>query len=407
MIRDAYFSERLAVVSHVTHYEFEGHLYAYGPYVREIEVWADLFDQILVAAPYRKQTPPSDRARFEHTNLRVIPQREIGGESLRAKLKLAVTTPLMAWDLCKALRQADAIHVRCPGNLGLLGAVLAPLFSKKIVAKFAGQWSPSRNEPWSTRFQRWVLSSRWWRGPVTVYGRWPDQPEHVIPFFSSALTEEQMRRGRKAAASGSPKDLRNILFVGRLSSAKNVDVLLEALSHLRARTIVFAAAIAGEGPESGNLRKLSMALGLSDCVEFTGGVSSDRVTELLENSGILVLASETEGWPKAIVEAMAFGLLVIGSNVGLVPEILGSGRGLTVLPRDVEALTSALQEVLDAPDKYSDMRKRAAEWAREYSLESLRDSLRLLLERHWGTPAKDSNHLHAHSSSVPLSSGVK
>ncbi len=406
MIQDAYFSERLAIVSHVTHYEFEGHLYAYGPYVREIDVWADLFDQIVIAAPYRKQIPPSDSARFEHTNLRVIPQREIGGESLRAKLKLAVTTPVMVWDLCKALRQADAIHVRCPGNLGLLGAVLAPLFSKKLVAKFAGQWSPSRNEPWSTRFQRFVLSSRWWRGPVTVYGLWPNQPSHVIPFFSSALTEEQMRRAGKAAATHSTKNLRNILFVGRLSRAKNVDVLLAALSHLRARNIAFAAAIAGEGPESGNLRKLSMALGLSDCLEFTGGVSSDRVTELLENSGILVLASETEGWPKAIVEAMAFGLLVIGSNVGLVPEILGSGRGLTVLPRDVEALTSALQQVLEAPEKYSEMRRQAAAWAGQYSLEYLRESLRSLLEAYWGKVSSDRSR-EPSASSVPVSSGVK
>ena len=406
MTQDAYFPERLAIVSHVTHYRFEGHLYAYGPYVREIELWAELFDRIIIAAPYRQQPPPSDSARFEHTNVRVIPQREMGGQTLGAKLKLAAATPAMAWELSRALRQADAIHVRCPGNLGLLGAVLAPMFSKKVVAKFAGQWTPSRTEPWSTRFQRFVLSSRWWNGPVTVYGRWPNQPAHVIPFFSSALTEDQMKRAGKAVGGGVRRDLRKILFVGRLSRAKNVDVLLEALGQLRTSSVPFEATIVGEGPESANLRNLSADLGLSDCVEFTGGVSSDRVTELLESSGILVLASETEGWPKAIVEAMAFGLVVIGSNVGLIPEILGQERGLTVPPRDLNLLTAALQQVLRSPDKYSEMRKRAAEWAREYSLESLRNSLRLLLEKHWYRPAQGSAR-RASGSGVPLSSEVK
>jgi glycosyltransferase involved in cell wall biosynthesis len=167
------------------------------------------------------------------------------------------------------------------------------------------------------------------------------------------------------------------------------------------------ATVVGEGPESGNLRQLSADLGLSNSVEFTGGVSSDRVTKLLEHSGILVLASETEGWPKAIVEAMAFGLIVIGSNVGLIPEIVSEGRGLTVPPRDVNYLAATLQQVLKAPDKYSEMRKSAAEWACQYSLESLRESLRILLEQHWGALAQDSTRMRASRSVTAVSSGAK
>src|SRR5580704_15102077 len=128
--------EKLLVVSHVPHYESEGRLYAYGPYARELEVWADIFEQILIAAPFYKKEPPSDCACFEHRNLRVIPQREMGGETVAAKVKLALATPILAWELSMAMRQADAIHVRCPGNLALLGTILAPIFSKKLVAKF-------------------------------------------------------------------------------------------------------------------------------------------------------------------------------------------------------------------------------------------------------------------------------
>ena len=395
------FHQKLVIVSHVTHYRVGDRFFAYAPYAREIEIWADLFDEIVIAAPSREnQPPPGDCALIDRANVRVAPQRELGGETLGAKLKLALATPMMAWDLCMAMRRADAIHVRCPGNLAVIGTVLAPLFSKKLVAKFAGQWSPGRDEPWSTRFQRSVLSSRWWQGPVTVYGRWPNQPAHIIPFFNSALTKEQLARSRAALLQRPLKNLRHVLFVGRLSRAKNVDILLEALGQLRREGANFTATIAGEGPQLASLEKLSADLGLTEMVEFTGGVSFERIVELLERSGILVLASETEGWPKAIVEAMAFGLVTVGSRIGLVPEIMADGRGLMVPPRNVEALSATLRDVLAAPEQYSGMRARAAEWASHYSIESLRDSLRSLLAESWSLPLGDSPELQRKASGI-------
>jgi len=396
----ARFHERLVIVSHVVHYRSAERLFAYAPYAREIEIWADMFDEVVIAAPCREQDPPGDCARFNPENVRVVPQRELGGETWLAKIRLVCSVPAMVWDLCRALRQGDAVHVRCPGNLGLLGAVLAPLFSNHLVAKYAGQWNATPNDPWSLRFQRMVLRSRWWRGLVTVYGRWPNQPAHIVPFFNSALTREQIKRARAAAQNRKPHELTHVLFVGRLSRAKNIDVLLKALARLHAEGISFTATIAGEGPELGALKRLSTELGLNDSVEFTGGVSFDCVNELLERSGVLVLASDTEGWPKAIVEAMTFGLIAIGSQVGLVPEILGEGRGLTVPPGDVNALTTTLRKVLSAPGEFGAMRERAAAWAGHYSIESLRDCLQLLLAERWGLQLKDK------AQSKPLASAV-
>lgn len=372
------------IVSHVVHYQSDGLLYAYAPYAREIEIWAGMFENILIAAPFRRETPPGDCAPFQSKNIRVAPQRELGGETLFAKIKLIAALPLMVWDLGKALRQADAVQVRCPGNLGLLGVFLAPLFSRRLVAKFAGQWNANPKDPMSVKFQKWLLGSRWWRGPVTVYGRWPNQPAHVIPFFNSVLSNEQIRRGRAALHVRQPDQMRNVLFVGRLTRSKNVSVLLQALAHLRDEGLAFTATILGDGPEQSALQQLSSQLKLTDRVVFEGGVSFSRVVDCLERSGILVLASHTEGWPKAIVEGMAFGLVSIGSNVGLIPEILSEGRGLLVKPGSVEELQTALRGVLASTENYSDMRSRAVTWAGHYSIESLRDSLGSLLAESWG-----------------------
>src|ERR1700694_3497517 len=115
----------------------------------------------------------------------------------------------MVWELCRALRQGNAIHVRCPGNLGFLGAILAPIFSRHVVAKFAGQWNVNPGDPISVRLQKALLGSRWWCGPVTVYGNWPDQRKHVVPFFSSALTADQISRADLAVQNKTPEEARN------------------------------------------------------------------------------------------------------------------------------------------------------------------------------------------------------
>lgn len=214
---------KLSVVTSVIHYRHENQLWGFGPYVRELEIWADIFPELIIAAPCRTGQPPGDYLPIRRSNVSIHPIAQVGGTTLWAKLGALYRLPGMLWELRKAMRAADAIHVRCPGNLGLLGAIMAPLYSKRTVTKYAGQWTGFPGESWSFKWQRAILGSRWWNGPVTVYGQWPNQPRHVIPFFSTALTEEQLDRARLAAKQKTIEAPLRLMFVGRLSSAKRVD----------------------------------------------------------------------------------------------------------------------------------------------------------------------------------------
>jgi glycosyltransferase involved in cell wall biosynthesis len=366
---------RLCIVSHVVHYRHGGAIHAYAPYAREIEIWADLFPEVAIAAPCMDGPPPGDAAAIDRPNVRMEPQPRAGGDTLGAKLRQAAMLPLLAASLLGALRRADAVHVRCPGNLGLLGAVLAPLVSRRRIAKYAGQWTGFPGEAWTVGLQRRILGSRWWRAPVTVYGSWPGQPPWIVPFFTSVLDREQVERARRAAGARAPTVRPRVLFVGRLSRAKNVDVLLEAL----ARTGL-AGTIVGDGPERAALEAQAARSGVD--AEFAGAVDFDRVLGFYETHDVLVLASETEGWPKAIVEAMAFGLVCVGSERGLIPQILGEGRGFVVPPRDADALAAALRRAAD-PAEAGPMSARAAAFGQLYSLEDLREALRALMAEYW------------------------
>ena len=374
---------RLVVVSHVVHYRFEGRLFAYGPYAREIVLWAGLFGEVAIASPCRDERPPADCLAFDSDNISIMPQVEAGGETMFAKLALLAALPAMLVRLARAMAQGDAIHVRCPGNLGLLGVLLAPLLRKPLVAKYAAQWNHSAGEPTSARLQKWLLRSRWWRGPVTVYGKWPDQPAHVIPFFTSLLAAPQMERAQAAAQKPRGEGPLNVLYTGRLSKSKHVDAVVRAVAVARAAGHDMTATVVGEGPERAALAALAAELGIADAVEFTGGLGFEEVIGRLERADILALISETEGWPKSLAEGMAFGLIAIGSERGFVPEMLADGRGLLVSPGDAEGLAKLLLDVAANPAGYEQMRRDAARWAQRFSLEGLRDAIRALLLEHW------------------------
>ena len=191
---------RLGVISNVVHYATSDGLHAYGPYARELDIWADLFDEVTILGPCRNTRPPGDAVPFTRRNITIVPQKECGGDTLSAKLSLMISVPAMIRDLVRGMATVDAIHVRCPGNLGLLGVVLGRFVARKRIAKYAGQWTTYPGEQPTVRLQRWLLGSRWWGAPVTVYGQWDRQPSHVIPFFTSLMDADHMDRARLAIA---------------------------------------------------------------------------------------------------------------------------------------------------------------------------------------------------------------
>lgn len=379
-------TQTLVIVSHVRHYLHEGQIYAYGPYAREIDIWADLFSEVRIAAPCRRSEPAHDCLAFTKNNISMAPQKETGGDTAKEKLVQALLVPKLCLDLMKALRRADAIHVRCPGNLGLLGVLLAPLFSRRIVCKYSNQWSSFPSEPLSWKFQRRILRSPWWRGPVTVYSQPSNRSSRKItPLFTSIMSSEHLARARKAATTERTPGRLRLLYVGRLTRSKNIGSVLSALAELRSEGIELSCTVVGDGPERQTLEKFCSAHCLDGLVEFKGGVPFEAVLNELERADILVLISETEGWPKAIAEGMAFGLVCIGSDRGLIPELLGSGRGITTPAGDATALASVLREIVRRPSAYEPMRAKAATWAQQFSLEGVRECLRTLLEEHWRT----------------------
>jgi glycosyltransferase involved in cell wall biosynthesis len=376
----------LTIVTAAPHHEWQGRIWSHTPYVREIDLWTHLFDRVIIVGPQESTPPPGDCVPFasDRIELRGVPPT--GGDRMREKARQLALLPLLVWRVGRAIRAADATHVRCPGNVGLLGVLLTPLLSRRMVAKYAGQWNGFPGEKWTVRLQRRLLGSRWWRGPVTVYGDWPDQRAHVVPFFTSVLTEDQIEQARRRRRTPRRAGVLRLLYVGRLTGPKHIDAVLRAVARVAGRGVDVTCTIVGGGAEREHLEEVAEAEGIGERVHFTGAVGLDDVLRHYEQADALVLVSQSEGWPKAIAEAMTFGLVCVGSTGGMVPQMLGDGRGLVVPPGDELALTDALVRLATDPAAADAMAERAAAWAREHSLEKLERAIADLLTRWWEVP---------------------
>lgn len=136
-----------------------------------------------------------------------------------------------------------------------------------------------------------------------------------------------------------------IVCAARLSSAKRIDVLLDALAMLRADSIPWRCRILGAGPLEAELRARASQLGLSELVRFVGYV--EDVRPHLREADLFVLSSDKEGLPLALLEAMACGLPAIVTEVGGAGEVVVQNEtGLLVSRGDSEGLARGIRQLL-------------------------------------------------------------
>ncbi|REJ86193.1 MAG: glycosyltransferase [Acidobacteria bacterium] len=378
--------QSLLVVSGVEHYEHRGRLWAFGPYAREIELWADLFPRLSIAAPRGTGAPPDDATAIDRQGLVLLPQRLIGSPRSLGRLAQAVAAPAHVWRLWRAIRAHDAVHVRLPNVLGMLGALLAPLSGRPACAKYAGQWAPYPGERPVVKLQRWLLR-RWFRGPVGVYGEWPGEPAHIVPSFTSMMDRSQVEEAGRIAAARPPGLQRpgqpvRLLFAGRLAAQKRVDRLVDACARLESRGVAVRLRLVGDGPQRGALERQARDLGLADRFETTGALPFDRVAAQYAWCDVLVLPSAHEGWPKVLAEAMAHGVVCLSSAGGFARSML-DGRGVALDRADGEEIADAVTALAGDPERVDRMRREAADWAARHSREDLREAIRAMLESGW------------------------
>ena len=155
--------------------------------------------------------------------------------------------------------------------------------------------------------------------------------------------------------------------IGRALKTKGAYEFYEAFRNLAGTWPRLAALWIGGGPEEAALQALARRDGLADRLTFTGTLPRSRAVAYLRAADLMAFPSYAEGLANAVMEGLAAGLPVVTTDVGGDAEVIAHERtGLLIPPRDVPALTRAIERVLRNPDWARQLGQRGRRFILDY-----------------------------------------
>lgn len=395
---------KFLIISHVLHQRIHDNYCGYAPYVREMNIWLKYADEVCVVAPSGQTTRNNVLLAYQ----KPILFKNVSSFSLLSLLNILRTffiLPIIIYKVFRAMQWADHVHLRCPGNMGLIGCVIQVFFPKKPkTVKYAGNWDPEAQQPFTYKLQKKILSNTFLSRniKVLVYGEWPEQSKNIVPFFTASFSETEKPVPEKQFNKPC-----KFLFVGSLVPGKRPKLAIQLIEKLIAKKIPVKLEIYGDGGLRKELEEYVVSKNLEPFVIFFGNKNLETVKEAYKKSQFLILASKSEGWPKAVAEAMFFGCIPIVTSVSCLPWMLGAPpvfkgetnivtfaeRGIIIgskfkvqgsgfedskllgqLVQDIEALTK------DA-ERMEKMYKAAQQWSQQYTLDRFEKGIREILAK--------------------------
>jgi glycosyltransferase involved in cell wall biosynthesis len=184
---------------------------------------------------------------------------------------------------------------------------------------------------------------------VTILG--PDAGQRfrahctVLPNFT--LLPATYRKHR------APDDCVRVFYLGNIGAGKGIYDILEAARRLKGQGISpFKVVLAGpfnDRREEQRVRAMVANYRLEETIVFLGTVYERKKEAAFLEADVFVLPSYSEGMPQSLLEAMAYGLPVVVSNVGGIPEVVCDGQeGLMIKPGDIDGLCRALKQLIES-----------------------------------------------------------
>jgi glycosyltransferase involved in cell wall biosynthesis len=198
------------------------------------------------------------------------------------------------------------------------------------------------------------------------------QKVHMIPH--GVDTEKFQPQSEKHSAVNSDKI--TLLYVGRLGPRKGIDLLLESLSEIDAENIELL--IAGTGRHKNKLEQKAEFMTIPHSINFLGYVPEEELPELYSSADIFVLPSTYEGFGLVILEAMACGTPVIGTDVGGIPTAIDHESTGILVDRSVSSLTEGISKLVFDNEYRDKLGKNAETKAENTSWDSIVDSVEQL-----------------------------
>ena len=370
---------KFVIFTHVPHSKADNQYYAYAPYVREMNIWGKQVDELLLVASFVSSKATAIDSPYEHQNLHFIPVPSFDLLSIQAILLTLFKLPSLLWIIFKAMKNADHIHLRCPGNIGLLGCIVQILFPyKQKSAKYAGNWDPKSKQPWTYKLQKWILNNTFLTKnmQVLVYGEWEGSSSNIKSFFTATYTEADKVPLREKSTI---EPIR-FVFVGTLVSGKRPLYAIQLFEALYKKGLDVLLTLYGEGTERKKLEDYIHQNNLENRIVLQGNQPQNVIQKGYEESHFVILPSQSEGWPKAIAEGMFWGCVPIGTPISCVPFMLDQGNRGVLLTMNLEKDVKQIEAIIEDEVDYQTRRKKSTEWSRKYTLDFFEQEIKKLIQ---------------------------
>lgn len=352
--------------------------YAYAPYVNELALLNKLAGNISFCCPeWEKDNGlliSSIPFKFER-HYKLI---DFNLGSIKNIFFTFLYFPFNLIMIFKAMKNADHIHLRCPGNMGLLGSLVQILFPNKTkTAKYAGNWDPKSKQPWSYKFQKWILNNTFLtkKMQVLVYGEWENQSKNIKSFFTATYSDLEKENYPKKGFDS----VIEFVFVGSLVIGKNPMYAVQLIENLIKEGKNAVLHIYGDGIEKESLLDYIKSNQLENSIFLHGNQSKEVVKKAYQESHFVILPSKSEGWPKAVAEAMFWGCVPLSTNVSCVSYMLDHGRRGILLNMNLEKDTLQVDSLLANEKEYLTKSNLALIWSQNYTTEVFENEIKKLL----------------------------
>lgn len=277
--------------------------------------------------------------------------------------------------------QYDVIHVHTLNSPFIAATIAGFVLRKPVVVKvtrsgtgaqlsrYHASWRKIVGAPVFRHVSRFVAITQDVKGELLFHGV---SPRKITEIPNGVLLPEQPHKPDPSSGC-------RFIYVGRLIRRKRVDLLLHAWAEGGLDRIA-TLRIVGDGPERARLEDMVEHLGLAASVTLSGAYKHTELMQLMADSDVFVLPSDSEGMSNALLEAMAYGLGVIATRLAANRTLIGEGvNGLLFSGR--EELAEALRQLGRSPELRAELGARARQTISErYSFARIASDYRRLYE---------------------------
>jgi glycosyltransferase involved in cell wall biosynthesis len=385
--------KKLAIISDCIHiFDTQGNVMTENHiYRKQMEMLASRFEQTLICCPFEQYSADKITSTYTNRSIQFYPLKNVGGNSIKAKVELIKTIPSWFRAFKKANDFADVVYQRFPNNLNIPGFFYFYFKKAKTFATYTGTWKNYKGEPSTYRLQKWLLKN-YFRGIAGIYDNVEYTNRNFFKTFSPSYTlqnwDEETANAEKRIIDFETEQNFVPIFVtvGSLVRHKNQQYILDAFKILDRKKFDFRLYIVGDGFLKESYAKFISENKLSDKIFLTGKMTDVNLRNIYRKAHFLIQAPLSEGFGKVPIEGFFHGVIPFLSSTDMAAEMIGQNneRGYLFQINEPESLAKFILKVINEKSNFALKIKEGREYARIQTLEHWANIFSQKIENYFG-----------------------